>query len=82
MTDKETIVRKLKIIQGQLSGIIKLIEADDVDCEKVMHQMKAAKNGFQALGGAVAQNYLKKCFVKKENQEEEIGKIFELMTKF
>lgn len=82
--EKQALVRRLKIIQGQVEGIIKMIESDVPECEKVMTQMKAVKSAFQSAGGEVVKLYLKSCLQQKseEVREAETNKVLDLFAKF
>jgi DNA-binding FrmR family transcriptional regulator len=54
--------RHLKIIQGQLSAIEKMILTEDLDCMKMLTQLKATQQSFRSLSQRIAQNVLEECF--------------------
>ena len=87
-------IRRLKIISGQISGLIKLIEKED--CNELLTQVKATKSAFNGFVSELMKNMLSECLadIKKEecssgNCEEinkknaqELQKINEIITKF
>ncbi len=62
MKNSNETFRHLKIIQGQLSAIEKMILSEKTDCMKMLSQLKATQNSFRSLSQRIAQNTLEKCF--------------------
>ncbi|HID91638.1 TPA: metal-sensitive transcriptional regulator [Candidatus Peregrinibacteria bacterium] len=84
-------IRRLKIISGQIFGLIKLIEEED--CNKLLTQVKATKSAFNGFTSELMKNLLSECLydIKKENcstenceekKTQELEKINEIITKF
>lgn len=73
----KTIITRLKRINGQISGLVKMMEEGD-DCEKIIIQFQAAK---AALGSAFAEALhinLEQCLMKKD--PEKMKKIIKLLA--
>lgn len=67
--------RKLNIIKGQAEGIASMIENGN-SAFSILTQIKAAKNGLNAVGSEIVRSYIKECAKgKKRNAEKELGKI-------
>ena len=83
----EQMTRRLKIIQGQVAGIIKMIEKEQPDCVQVLTQMKAIKSGFTPLEEILVKASLKKCALstnekgESEFDEENFDKIISMFGK-
>ncbi len=58
--DSKKVVGRLKRIQGQIGGIIKMIESEK-DCEDVLIQIGAAKAALHKTGQSVLEGHLHHC---------------------
>ena len=58
--DSEKVVGRLKRVQGQIGGIIKMIESEK-DCEDVLIQIGAAKAALHRAGQSVLEGHLHHC---------------------
>ena len=54
----ETLVKRLKIIEGQVRGIQKMIEQGR-DCESIVTQLGAVRSAIEGVGGLMLSNYMK-----------------------
>ena len=81
--DKAKIIRRLKIIKGQIEGVTKMID-EEKDCPGIMIQLKAIKNAFSSLGEDFVGNYLLQCIKKdkKNISEKELKKALEVLAKY
>lgn len=70
MTTKESLVRSLNIVQGQIGGITKMID-EEQDCIKILTQMKAIKAGLNRISEDLAKNQLLFCMNKIKPDEKE-----------
>ena len=59
----ETLVKRLKRIEGQIRGIQKMIEGGS-DCESLVTQLAAARSAIESVGALVLNNYMTLCFRK------------------
>jgi len=64
----ETVVRRLKRIEGQVRGIQNMIE-NGRDCESIIIQLAAVRSAIEGAGGLILQNYMKLCFNKEAATE-------------
>ena len=60
----ETLINRLKRIEGQVRGIQKMIESGR-DCESTITQLGAVRSAIEGIGTLLLRNYMKICF----NQE-------------
>jgi len=59
----ESLVKRLKRIEGQVRGIQKMIEQGR-DCESIVTQLGAVRSAIDGVGGLILSNYMKFCFYK------------------
>ncbi len=83
---KEKLIRRLKIIEGQVRGLQEMIAADTY-CIDVITQTSAVKQGLSNIEDALLNNHLGTCVVQQmkggeEKQAvEEILKVYQLKRK-
>lgn len=84
--DKKKLVRRLKIIEGQIRGLQEMIEKD-VYCIDVITQTSAVKQALTAVEDVLMESHLKSCVIRqmKTGQEkkaqDEILKVYKLKRK-
>lgn len=84
--DKKKIIRRLKIIEGQVRGLQQMIEKDAY-CIDVITQTSAVKQGLSAIEDAMMENHLSTCAIsqikggKEDKAKEEILKVYRLKRK-
>ena len=61
---KNTIIKRLKNVAGQINGIVKMIE-NEKECIDIINQLKAAQAGLKKVNNLIAGESLTKCFGKK-----------------
>jgi len=66
---KATLISRLKRIEGQIRGIQKML-GDDRECEGIVTQLVAVRAAIESVGALVLNNYMKICF-RKDGQTEE-----------
>lgn len=66
------VVRRLKRAQGQIGGIIKMIE-EGRDCKDVVTQLAAVSKALDRAGFAVIATGLRECVVNGEDGEQELN---------
>ena len=78
---RKQVLSRLARIEGQIRGISKLINADDIDCEKVAQQMSAARKALDKASHTVLA-----CMLEKEMSESDdavhAGRMVELIAKY
>ena len=58
---QETLLKRLRRIEGQVRGIEKMI-IERRDCESVVTQLAAVRSAVESVGALVLNNYMKLCF--------------------
>ena len=85
-THKDRIVRRLKLIEGQIRGLQKMV-ADGTYCIDVITQTSAAKQGLSNVEDLLLEHHLGGCildqvrFGKSEKAKAEILKVYKLKRK-
>lgn len=57
----ENLVKRLKVIEGQVRGIQKMMEQGR-DCESVIMQLGAVRSAIEGVGALMLRNYIDICF--------------------
>ncbi|NBX49881.1 metal-sensitive transcriptional regulator [bacterium] len=84
--NKKNILRRLKIMEGQLRGLQDMIE-QDVYCIDVITQTSAVKQGLSNIEDMLLEGHLGHCAInqikngKEEKAVEEILKVYKLKRK-
>ncbi|MDQ7992390.1 MAG: metal-sensitive transcriptional regulator [Propionicimonas sp.] len=71
------VVRRLKRAQGQIGGIIRMIE-DERDCQDIVTQLAAVSKALDRAGFAVISAGLKECLTDPENNSVDLGSLEKL----
>ena len=85
-TDKQKLIRRLKIIEGQVRGIQEMIEKDKY-CIDIIAQTSAIKQGLSNVEDVLMESHLGHCVVSqiKKGQTDkataEILKVYRLKKK-
>lgn len=77
---QERILHRLKITQGHLSKVIKMVEQGDY-CIDVINQSRAVQSALKEADALVLENHLKTCVVdniKKGEAETSVGEIIKV----
>lgn len=80
---QERILHRLKITQGHLKKVIKMIE-DDEYCVDVLHQSQAIQKALKGTDAVILENHLKTCVadsIKKGRGDETISEIINVFKK-
>ena len=82
--DIEAVTNRLKRIEGQVRGIIKMIE-DDKSCEDILIQIGSAKSALHKTGQVILESHLSHCVidgVREGNAEETLKKLSVAIEQF
>ena len=85
-SSKPKLIRRLKIIEGQLRGLQEMIEKD-IYCIDVITQTSAVKQALTAVEDKLMEDHLKSCVIKQiktgkeQKAQEEILKVYKLKRK-
>lgn len=82
---QERILHRLRIAQGHLKKVIKMVEKDEY-CIDVIHQSQAVQRALEEADSVILENHLRTCVVdhiKKGNIDvstKEVMKVFKKMA--
>jgi CsoR family transcriptional regulator, copper-sensing transcriptional repressor len=82
----EKIIRRLKLIEGQVRGLQKMIE-NDTYCIDVITQSSAVKQGLSNVEDLLLENHLSCCVIKQikkgevDKAKQEILNVYKLKRK-
>ena len=88
MKNEETL-KRLKIVQGHLGGVIRMME-EDAYCIDVIRQIQAVEAALNKVSTAILENHLNSCVTtavrgedpaERERVLKEITEVFETATK-
>jgi CsoR family transcriptional regulator, copper-sensing transcriptional repressor len=71
---KQTLVRRLRRIEGQIRGIEKMIN-EDRDCVDLVIQLAAVRSGIEGIGAIVLNNCMILCLNKDPNANADIDSL-------
>lgn len=69
ITPKSRIIRRLKIIEGQIRGLQDMLERG-VYCIDVITQTSAVKRALSSVEDAIMENHLNSCVVPQINKDK------------
>jgi len=82
--DVDAVTNRLKRIEGQIRGIIKMIE-DDKSCEDILIQIGSAKAALHKTGQVVLEGHLHHCVldgIREGKEDETIKKLSSAIEQF
>ena len=82
--DTEAVVRRLKLIEGQIRGVMKMVE-EDKPCEDILIQIGSAKAALHKVGQVVLEGHLHHCVldgIKEGNGGEILDKLSSALEQF
>lgn len=83
-SDSAQTISRLKRVEGQIRGIIAMVEADR-PCEEILVQVSAAKAALHKAGQSLLESHLEHCVVdglKSGRHEETIDKLLTALEQF
>lgn len=80
--EKKRLIKRLKTIEGQVRGIMSMIEEDRY-CDDVLIQISAIDKSLKSLGSEILKSHLSTCVVEdiKNDQLEIIDEVMELIKR-
>lgn len=85
-TNKQKLIRRLKIIEGQVRGLQKMVESDKY-CIDVITQTSAIKKGLSSIEDVLMEGHLGHCLINQiksgqtDKATKEILKVYQLKRK-
>ena len=83
-TDGEALIKRLRRVEGQIRGIIKMVE-EDKPCEDILVQISSAKAAMHSSGRVLLEDHLKNCVTNWDvdgNLDEMIGEFTTALNAF
>lgn len=80
----DSIVKRLRRIEGQVKGIQRMVEEGKY-CSDILIQIAAARAALNKVGGIILENHMKDCikqYIKDENNEEILDEMIDTMLKY
>lgn len=80
--EKNDLVRRLNVIEGQIKGIKQMLELDR-NCDDVLIQVSAVSKSLQSFGNSMLKSHLSTCVVEKikNDDNEVIDEVMDLFKK-
>lgn len=80
--EKKDLTKRLKIIDGQVNGVIKMIDEDRY-CDDILIQLAAINKSIKSLGNKLLKTHLETCVVEniKNNNLEIIDEVIDLFSR-
>ena len=82
--DEKAITKRLKIIEGQIRGLSRMID-DEKSCEEILIQIGSAKAALHKIGQIILEGHLHHCIldaVRNGNEEETITNLSSAIEQF
>lgn len=76
--DKESVTRKLKIVRGQIDGLLKMVE-DDRYCMDISNQLLASQSLLKSINREIIQAHLKSCVREALDSQDKDAKLEEIV---
>jgi CsoR family transcriptional regulator, copper-sensing transcriptional repressor len=80
MTNKQKLIKRLKIIEGQARGLQEMIE-NDIYCIDIITQTSAIKQALSGVENVLLEGHLSHCLVnqiKEGKQKKAVGEILKV----
>ena len=82
--DVDAVTKRLRRIEGQIRGIIKMVE-DDKSCEDILIQIGSAKAALHKTGQVILEGHLSHCVldgIREGKEEETVKKLSSAIEQF
>ena len=82
--DAEAVIKRLKRIEGQIRGLMKMVE-EDKSCEEILIQIGSAKAALHKTGQVVLEGHLHHCVldgIRDGKEDETIKKLSSAIEQF
>ena len=82
--DVDAIINRLKRIEGQVRGLMKMVKADK-SCEEILIQIGSAKSALHKTGQVILEGHLHHCVldgIREGKEDETIKKLSSAIEQF
>jgi CsoR family transcriptional regulator, copper-sensing transcriptional repressor len=83
LTEKQKMIHRIRIIQGHLKGIEKMLEEGQY-CVNIIHQSMAVQEALKKMNQELIRNHLHSCVIhqiKNGNEDKAIKELIEIYEK-
>jgi CsoR family transcriptional regulator, copper-sensing transcriptional repressor len=89
VTSPNTVLRRLKTIEGHLKGVVRMVE-EDAYCIDVIRQIQAVEAALNKVSAQILEEHLNSCVItairgdserERERVLKEISEVFEMSNK-
>jgi len=78
--DLESVIKRIKRAQGQIAGVLRMLE-EGRSCEEIVHQMSAVTKAVNTAAVTLIGASLEECIVEgKKNREETMERLQKLFV--
>ncbi len=80
---KKAVLHRLHRIEGQVRGIIRMVE-EDKDCEEVLNQVAAVRSAMERVGAHIITHRMKECLRGKNalSFDDAVGEAIDIFLRF
>ncbi len=82
--DKDSVINRLRRIEGQVKGIQKMVDNDKC-CGDILIQIAAARAALNKVGGIILEDHMKDCLkdsLKKDADESVLDELVQVIVKY
>ncbi len=82
--DVEAVTKRLKRVEGQIRGLMKMVE-EDKSCEEILIQIGSAKAALHKTGQVILEGHLHHCVldgIREGKEDETIKKLSSAIEQF
>ena len=77
--DKSSVTRKLKIVKGQIDGLLKMVE-DDRYCIDISNQLLASQSLLRSINREIIEAHLRSCVREALDSDDKNSKLEEIIS--
>ena len=81
MQCNQPIKNRIARCEGQMRGVIKMMEQEGQDCKQVLTQLSAIRSSIDKIITLIAVNNIKEMYESSEKNEENIQQAVDLLLK-
>jgi DNA-binding FrmR family transcriptional regulator len=81
--EREAILRRLRRVEGQVRGVIRMVE-EEKDCEEVLTQVAAARSALDRIGIHIITHRMRECLQENppDSPEDSIAEAIDIFLRF
>ncbi|MFQ6082657.1 MAG: metal-sensitive transcriptional regulator [Candidatus Aminicenantia bacterium] len=78
---KNDLINRLKRIEGQARGVVKMVE-EDKSCQEILTQVASLRAAINKIGILILENHLKTCINEATKEDRDVDELEELTGVF